>query len=333
MKTCYLMAIGVTALALVITGCGKDGSTAGKPGPRKVVVSVNNQKLLWRDMEKRAESFLQDEVNMKNLVIPEGKREDALDFFRRRTVKVFVFKTLFLADAKRLGIRVTDEDRKKGLEKLEQVLKGRNLTADNFFKQAPLGEKLMRAEFADGLIIDKLLEQAVQSHLKVEDKDMDQIVTEVSKARSECRKKIEAIRKDLLSGTDFATLARKLSECPSAKDGGDLGEFERGKLDKEFDAAMFTQKIGAVGDVFETKAGFHIVKVTAHSKAKPATATIPAVPETVRVSHILIKAPSMSGRELQNEIMRRKYAKGVEDYYRSLREKAKVECIFTDLIL
>jgi parvulin-like peptidyl-prolyl isomerase len=333
MKACHGFGIGLAALVLATAGCSKDGAAAGKPSPRKVVVSVDGQKLLWRDMEKRAEGFLQDEINMKSLAVSEGNREAALDYFRRRAVKVFVFKTLFLAEAKRLNIRVTDEDRKKGLEKLDQVLKPRNKTADEFFKQSPLGEKLMRAEFADGLLIDKLLEQAIQSKLVVEDKDMDQVAREVSQARTECRKKIDAIHKELTAGADFAALARKSSECPSAKDGGDLGEFERGKMVKEFDAAAFAQKVGAIGDVIDTRFGFHIIKVSAHTKAKAATATTPAVPETVRASHILIKTPSMSGREIQNEVMRRKYAKGVEDYYKTLREKVKVECMFTDLVL
>jgi len=325
--------VGAALLTLASAGCGR--GTPGKPGPRTVVAKVNSQKLLWRDMEKRAENFLQDEVKVKGLVIPEGKRDEALDFFRRRTVKVFVFKTLFLADAKRLGIQVTEADRKKGMEKLEQVLKNRNLTPDAFFAQSPLGEKAMRAEFEDGLVIDKLLEQVVQSQIKVEDKDMDEVATEVSKIRAERRKKIEAIRKELLAGANFAEVARKSSECPSARDGGDLGEFERNKsrMGPEIDSAAFTQKVGAIGDVIETRQGFHIVKVSSRSKAKAATATTPAVPETARAAHILIKTPTMSGREIQNEVMRRKYAKGVEDYYLSLRKQAKVECLFTDLVL
>jgi parvulin-like peptidyl-prolyl isomerase len=335
MKAYHGLGIGLAALVLAATGCNRGVGTNEKPGPRKVVVKVNSQKLLWRDMEKRAEGFLQDEVKTKSLVIPEGKRGEALDYFRRRAVKVFVLKTLFLADAKRLGIQVTDADRKQGLEKLEQVLKNRNLTANEFFAQAPMGEKYMRAEFEDGLIIDKLLEQEVKAKIKVEDKDMDQVATEISKVRMESRKKIDAIHKELLAGGDFTALARRSSECPSAKDGGDLGEFERGKsrLGKEIDAAAFSQKVGAVGDVIETRQGYHIVKVTARAKAKAATATTPAVPETARASHILIRTPSMSGREITNEVLRRKYAKGVEDYYRSLREKAQVECMFPDLIL
>jgi peptidyl-prolyl cis-trans isomerase C len=80
--------------------------------------------------------------------------------------------------------------------------------------------------------------------------------------REAARKKIEALRKRLLAGEDFAQLAKDNSDCPSGKrSGGDLGWFKRGRMLKEFENAAFALKPGELSDIVETPAGYHIIKV------------------------------------------------------------------------
>ena len=64
-------------------------------------------------------------------------------------------------------------------------------------------------------------------------------------------------------GADFAVLAQRYSQDPgSAKRGGDLGFFERGKMAPEFDKAAFAlTKPGEVSDVVRTQFGFHIIRL------------------------------------------------------------------------
>ena len=62
---------------------------------------------------------------------------------------------------------------------------------------------------------------------------------------------------------DFASLATKYSEGPSASKGGDLGEFESGMMVKPFQDAVFSRnKEGVVPQVIKTQFGFHIINVT-----------------------------------------------------------------------
>jgi len=70
-------------------------------------------------------------------------------------------------------------------------------------------------------------------------------------------------------GADFAALARENSQDPgSAKRGGDLGFFERGRMDPEFDKAAFVlAKPGDVSDVVRTEFGLHIIRL---EERKPA---------------------------------------------------------------
>lgn len=95
-------------------------------------------------------------------------------------------------------------------------------------------------------------EQIRASHILIKtEKD-----TDPAKARAAAEKLLLRLRQ----GEDFAGLARENSACPSAKDGGDLGWFERGKMDKAFEQAAFSLKPGELSAVVEGKAGFHIIR-------------------------------------------------------------------------
>ena len=62
---------------------------------------------------------------------------------------------------------------------------------------------------------------------------------------------------------DFTELAKKYSEGPSAKNGGDLDFFTRDSMVPEFSEVAFKlKKVGDVSDLVRTKYGYHIIKLT-----------------------------------------------------------------------
>ena len=74
---------------------------------------------------------------------------------------------------------------------------------------------------------------------------------------------LDQIRK----GASFEDLAKKFSDGPSAKDGGDLSYFKRGTLSKELEDRVFAMKEGEVSEGIRTKQGFVLLKVTEHQMA------------------------------------------------------------------
>ncbi|MDN7124872.1 peptidylprolyl isomerase [Pseudidiomarina sp. 1APP75-32.1] len=69
------------------------------------------------------------------------------------------------------------------------------------------------------------------------------------------------LKKQLAAGKKFGDLARKHSLCPSAKNGGDLGEFGRGQMVPTFDKVVFGKPTLEVHGPVKTKFGWHLIKV------------------------------------------------------------------------
>lgn len=62
-------------------------------------------------------------------------------------------------------------------------------------------------------------------------------------------------------GESFEELAKKYSQCPSKKRGGDLGTFQRGQMVKPFEeAVLILQKGETTKQPVKTQFGYHIIK-------------------------------------------------------------------------
>jgi peptidyl-prolyl cis-trans isomerase C len=83
-----------------------------------------------------------------------------------------------------------------------------------------------------------------------------------SRSQAEAQSGINEIKTNLDAGQDFAALAQKHSDCPSGKSGGDLGEFGRDQMVKEFEQTAFALPVGSTSGVIETPFGYHIIKRT-----------------------------------------------------------------------
>jgi peptidyl-prolyl cis-trans isomerase SurA len=102
----------------------------------------------------------------------------------------------------------------------------------------------------------------------------------------EVKEKLRALRRRVLDGESFNTMAILYSEDPgSAAKGGEVGLYGRGELYPEFEAVAFKLKEGEISDIVQSKAGFHIIQL------------IERRGEYVNTRHILI-TPKVSPDEL-----------------------------------
>lgn len=82
---------------------------------------------------------------------------------------------------------------------------------------------------------------------------------------AEALEKMKSIAQKLtLKQATFEQLAAEMSEDGSARNGGDLGWFPRGKMVPEFDDAAFKLRTGDTSHVVKTQFGYHVIRVDAH---------------------------------------------------------------------
>jgi peptidyl-prolyl cis-trans isomerase C len=74
-------------------------------------------------------------------------------------------------------------------------------------------------------------------------------------------KKAQEVLDKLSKGQSFAEMARKYSQCPSSKTGGDLGWFGKGRMVPEFEKVAFEGEKGKVLGPVKTQFGYHLIKV------------------------------------------------------------------------
>ncbi len=93
----------------------------------------------------------------------------------------------------------------------------------------------------------------------------------------EVKEKLLDLRKRILEGDSFETLAILYSEDPSAAEGGEIGFMAKGELDSEYAKAAFSLKEGGISKIVESEFGYHLIQL------------IKRRDETVNTRHILMK--------------------------------------------
>jgi len=124
--------------------------------------------------------------------------------------------------------------------------------------------------------------------------------------------KITLIRTKLDNGADFAEMAKQYSQGPNAENGGNLGFIAKGSLSElTFEEMVFSLEPGEISEPFESRLGFHIVKVLSKKDQK------------VEVSQIFISVePPQSLLDQRVQILDslRNSIKTKEDFVASLKK-------------
>ncbi len=101
-----------------------------------------------------------------------------------------------------------------------------------------------------------IIRQVQARHILIKEEADDEVKPEAQ---------LKEIRDHLLSGGDFATLAKRFSDdIGSAQNGGDLGWVSHGVMVKPFEEVIFNLRDGEISAPFETQFGWHIAQVLAH---------------------------------------------------------------------
>jgi peptidyl-prolyl cis-trans isomerase SurA len=120
------------------------------------------------------------------------------------------------------------------------------------------------------------------------------------------RANAEQLVAQIKSGTPFATMARQVSQSPSAASGGDIGGVIQGQLSDEVDKALATMHRGDVAGPIRSTGGYYILQL--RSRLEPAgtqVAQVVAGPPTgpVPLARFLLPLPQNAPAEYRQKAL------------------------------
>lgn len=255
----------------------------------EIIARVNNQIITLSDYEK-AQASLKQEVAQDCQNCPEDKLEPLFEDRKKNLLRDMIDQALLTEHAKDLGLSVNADV----VRQEDQIRQQNNLPSIDDLKKAVEAQGLswedFEANLRNKLLTQEVIRKEIGSRISIGSDELkkyyeehkDQFVRPEEVILAEIRLSTEgkspdevgALRKkaaDLLAriknGDDFAELAKRNSDGPTAKEGGELGEFQRDQLSPEIRDAVFSLKKGEITGVVETKGGFEILKVLEHYEA------------------------------------------------------------------
>ena len=311
--------VGTAALAgLMVVGCAKheDETVDVAKKANEVSIVVDGKTLTSEQIDIDVGKIIEAQGDR----ISAAQKDYARQMIRNQMAQSFLFENALVALAKAKGFVVTEADRAAREAEFLKSVAGRPDAPKSLAEAAekfPLGKDRMIEEFNNGILIQKMIDDAVAKtgtdFAAEAQKVIDGIVSNnnvLASTGEDALAKIKAIHAELTKpGVDdlakkFAAIAAEKSECPSSKKGGDLGEFTHGQMVKEFDEAAFALPVGKVSDPVKTQYGYHLILVSEKIPAVEAKGDTPAAPEKVRASHILIKTPEKQDVPALEDVVR-----------------------------
>src|SRR6202789_1335875 len=255
----------------------------------EIIARVNNDVITMSDYQK-AEEQLREEVAHDCQGCPQDKLMSEFKDQQKDLLRGLIDQSLMVQRAKDMGISVESDV----IKRLDDVRKQNQLASMEDLEKAVEGSGLAWEDYKttirNGLLTQEVVRREVGSHINIPGDEVKKyydahpqeftrpeqvVLTEIflsteGKSPEEMesvQKKTEDLRNRVVKGDDFNEIAKRYSEGSTAKDGGDLGTFQRGQLSPQLEAIVFKMEKNQITDVIQTKTGFEVLKVENHFQA------------------------------------------------------------------
>ena len=222
----------------------------------KGTVAIVNGDKISKDSYKEEMSFygamLASRQNLKNSI-----------------VQMMVQDKLISDDMKANKLEVSDKDVNEsflnsvkqfgGQEQFDKMLDDYNMDVEKFketVKKDLMYQKHKEWFEKEHPVTDEEIKQYYEDNKdQFSKRDASHILVDDEKTAKEIKEKLD-------KGEDFAALAKEYSkDTANADNGGNLGEFSKGQMVKEFEDAAFALKEGEISEPIKTQFGYHIIKI------------------------------------------------------------------------
>lgn len=285
-----LLPFFIVVVSLFSVSCGSDKGASGTGGGDEVAATVNGVKITIKDVDRViSQQFRGQESQLSQL---------ATAAYRLQALDTLITQEALYQQAQKQNIVPVDDDIKKFIQNYKVENGHTEESFANELKQFNQNEEQFRENVKKQLAIQKLYEKAAEN-LKVQEREVadiykanpkqfsitpgvsisDIIVDPADngakfdvKGEGPAEQRIREIKTRLNNGSDFATIARQLSEHQSAYQSGDLGFLQRAQFSAlpemmgvpaAVGEKLYTMEVGDVSEPVKDSAGrWHIFKVT-----------------------------------------------------------------------
>ena len=246
-----------------------------------------NDQIISRSDYDRALKEVDEEAKQR------GATPDQIAQAHKDLLRNLIDQQLWISKGKELDItgetelvKQLDEIRKKykleTMEDLEKAAREQGVSFEDFkanIRNQIITQQVMRDEVSRKVSVtpgevQRYFEAHKQEYAQPESVHLSEIListgtpaagsTDAESRLNTAKAKADDIEAKLKAGADFDKLARSSSDGPTAAEGGDLGKYGRGSLNKVFEDKTFALKTGDVTEPIQTKQGFVIFKVVEH---------------------------------------------------------------------
>jgi peptidyl-prolyl cis-trans isomerase SurA len=245
----------------------------------RVICVVNNDAITMYELDE-AELYYMAEMREK---MQEGDARKAL---RERLLQNLIENRIQLQQAERDKVVIEDAEI---AENIAEVMKKLKVTDEKQFDQVMKSQGLtmdaVKKRMREQLMVQRVIRRKVALRISVTEQEIDKYLAEnrdkletglTFSARHillqpdpakgeegwlEARKRAEEVYGYLLEGQDFAELAKKYSDDPSARDGGSLGPLKKGELAPDIEEAILRLTPGEASTPFRSQVGYHIFRL------------------------------------------------------------------------
>jgi peptidyl-prolyl cis-trans isomerase SurA len=303
------------------------GESEGKV-VEEIVARVNNEIITKSELDKARAAAEDDARQDCSGKCTQEQLQIAIEDRQKTALRDLIDQSLLAQRGKDMGISVEtdvvkqlDEVRIKNnlpdMEALEKAVTSQGMNWDDFkgnIRNRILTQEVIRSEVGKHITITheeatRYYEEHKKDYVRPEQVALRaiEVKTEGKKDAElpELKAKAQKLHDRVKEGEDFSELAKRFSDGPTAKQGGFLGVYKRGELNKELEDMVFKMKKNEMTDVIDTKQGYLVMQVLEH-----------------------YEEGEQPFNKVENEIMDHLYSERMEpalrDYLKTLREQSYV---------
>ena len=208
----------------------------------QTLVTVNGKAITEEEVNAELMQATQGRFNQ---VPPEKQRE-----FKQQVLEQLVAKELIYDDAKKTGV-MKSKQFKDEYEKVQERVK-RELAIQVWQKVELEKVKVSAKE------LKKYYDSNKEEFNEKASVHARHILVKTEGEAKAVANQLKGLKDDALK-SKFIQLAKDKSTGPSGPKGGDLGYFAQGQMVPEFNAKVFSMKVGEFSEPVKTQFGFHVI--------------------------------------------------------------------------